>query len=309
MGRRDAVAFTLEWAAEARRYGALVTFEPGWETRGNGTSANYDFGNVHHTGVGSSLARPFPTKGTLIKGRPDLSGPLCNVAGPVGEGDRPHLHVIAAHPANHAGASRASGPVPALALFNPRTFGLEIDYGGNVAMSPGQYLAALIFTRALADVLAGGDVQIVRAHAETSKTGKWDPGWAPGRTIDMTRFRRDAAALIPITEEDPLAGFTRADLLDIVREGLIYASFDDEGNKGAGPGFPHFSDRVVGLQRDVALLRQQRPASPGELAEAVRPLLAEAAAAGALAAAAGGAVSVEEIADGVADRLVARLAS
>jgi hypothetical protein len=150
---------------------------------------------VHHTASATSLANPFPTQNLLRVGRVGLSGPLCNEAGPACTVDRPRLHVVAAHPANHAGASRASGPVPALSLYNPRSRGLEIDYAGTVPMLAGQLLVAHVWTRANADVLAGGNVEHVRAHAETSITGKWDPGYALGKTIDMAAFRRGAAAL------------------------------------------------------------------------------------------------------------------
>lgn len=150
MARTDAVQFFLEIVGEAKRLGARVTFEPGWETRGNGTSANYEGLIVHHTASPSSAARPFPTKGILIGGRSDLSGPLCNFAGPWCADDDPWLHVIAAHPANHAGASggRSMGPLPVTSLFNPRVLGLEIDYGGDTPMSRGQYKAATILGKA-----------------------------------------------------------------------------------------------------------------------------------------------------------------
>lgn len=222
MGRRDAVQFTLECAAEWRRLGALVTFEPGWETRGNGTSADYEGAEEHHTATPSSLARPFPTRNMLIVGRTGLPGPLCNDATPVGPGDRPQIHVIAAHPANHAGASGGArtAPLPVTRLFNPRVRGNEIDYGGDRPMTPGQYRAALIHGRGVVDVLRRS-TEYARAHAETSVTGKWDPGYAPGKTIDMAAFRRDAAALGSSTEsspapseEDELNEFEKAVLAD-----------------------------------------------------------------------------------------------
>jgi hypothetical protein len=194
MGRTDAVAFTSQLVAEWRRLGAEVTLEPGWDVRGNGYGANYEGAIVHHTGFGSSEANPFPARNTLINGRPDLTGPLCNSAGPWCTPDRPRVHVISARPANHAGASggRSMGPLPVTGLFNPRVWGHEIDYGGNVAMAPGQYVAALIVARGVANVL-GRSTEYVRAHAETSVTGKWDPGYATDKTIDMAAFRRDAA--------------------------------------------------------------------------------------------------------------------
>lgn len=208
MGRTDAVQFTLEWAADARRLGGLVEFEPGWETRGNGTSANYEGGVVHHTAFLSSAGNPFPAKSTLKAGRSDLPGPLCNVAGPWCEDGAPRLVVIAAHPANHAGASggKSMGPLPVTSLFNPRVFGLEIDYGGVVPMTKGQRKAATIFSRALVNVLRRS-AEYVRAHAETSITGKWDPGEAPNRTIDMAAFRQGVANFTGSSEEFTVAQY------------------------------------------------------------------------------------------------------
>ena len=207
MGRRDAVQTMLEVVAECRRLlpGLIVTWEPGWETRGNGTSANYSYGSIHHTATPTSAARPFPTQSLLKNGRPSppLPGPLCNVATPWSTLEQPRLHVMAAHPANHGGASRASGPVPKLSLFNPRSIGNEIDYAGNGPMSAGQLLVGHVFTRAVGNVLAGGNVEVVRSHQETSVTGKWDPGYAPGKTYDMREWRRIAASIGgPLTTGD-----------------------------------------------------------------------------------------------------------
>jgi hypothetical protein len=202
VGRRDAVQFTLECAAEFRRLGARVTYEPGWESRGNGLQANYEGCSVHHTGIGSSAARPFPGQTLLRVGRPDLGGPLCNSAGPHCTVDDPWIHIVAAHPANHGGASggRGTAPFPVTRLFNPLSWGHEIDYGGNVPMSAGQYRAALIVGRGVINVLRK-DTPWIKAHAETSVTGKWDPGYAPGKTIDMAAFRRDAANISPLEDD------------------------------------------------------------------------------------------------------------
>lgn len=230
MGRSDAVQVTLEVIARMRALEPRlrVTYEAGWERRGNGLSANYDFASVHHTASSTSLARPFPTQSLLRDGRSDLSGPLCNEAGPACTVEAPWVHVVAAYPANHAGASRASGPVPALSLFNPRTRGLEIDYAGTVPMLAGQLYVAHLWSRANADVLARGNIEHVRAHAETSITGKWDPGRAPGVTIDMAAFRRAAAALL---EDDmPL---TAADA-KLVAE-AVWARTFTAGAPGVGP--------------------------------------------------------------------------
>jgi hypothetical protein len=200
VARSDAVQFFLELAAEWRRLGAEVTFEPGWERRGNGMSPAYEGGIVHHTAFISSFANPFPAHSTLLNGRAGLPGPLCNVAGPVCPADKPRLHIMAAFPSNNAGASggKSMGPLPKTSLFNRLVVGLEIDYSGFAPMIGGQYQAALIFTRGLANVLKRS-VEYIRAHAETSITGKWDIGAGTGKaqTYDMAKFRRDAVNLTP----------------------------------------------------------------------------------------------------------------
>jgi hypothetical protein len=201
MGRRDAVQVIVEVVNKMRLLDPrlIVTYEPGWEKRGNGTTANYEGGIWHHTASPSSPTRPFPTQTLLRVGRSDLPGPLCNFAGPWCSVDRPTIHVMAAHPANHAGASggRSMGPLPKTNLFNPRVLGLEIDYAGLTAMSPGQLHVAQLWARAVADVVGGGDINRVRGHMETSVTGKWDPGYANGKTYDLNALRASSARLTP----------------------------------------------------------------------------------------------------------------
>lgn len=185
------VARCLEINARLRANGITVREAAGWQSRGNGQTSAYEGGLVHHTATGYGIALPGTGVGRLlINGRPDLRGPLCNYAG----NDDGSITVIAAHPANHAGASggRSMGPLPTTTSFNRRVLGLEIVYPGTRPMRPAQYRAALVWANAVAAVCGRGDLRRIRAHAETSVTGKWDPGDAPGRTIDMAAFR-DAA--------------------------------------------------------------------------------------------------------------------
>ncbi|RZQ60466.1 N-acetylmuramoyl-L-alanine amidase [Amycolatopsis suaedae] len=175
--------------AELRRRGMTVHEWPGWQNRGNGDSADWCGGLVHHTGGSYSMAYALLADGR--GGRDPLAGPLCNFAGNV-DGT---LTVIAAGVANHAGASggKSMGPLPVTGRFNRRVMGLEICYPGDAPMRDAQYRAALVWARVVADVCGGGDIQRVRAHAETSVKGKWDPGYAEGKTIDMNKFRAEAA--------------------------------------------------------------------------------------------------------------------
>ena len=175
------------------RHGVRVLTEPGWENRGNGQTADYQGAIMHHTASRSSAGNPEPTRNMVVHGRPDLRGPLCNSLG----GFDGSVRIIAAHPANHAGASggRSMGPLPVTRAFNRLVWGHEIDYAGTVPMSPQQYRAATVLGAVISEVLGRTDAEWIRAHGETSITGKWDPGFALDRTIDMNRFRADVKAV------------------------------------------------------------------------------------------------------------------
>ncbi|HEY1178869.1 MAG TPA: hypothetical protein VGF17_22170 [Phytomonospora sp.] len=187
----NAVEEILALVAIFREYGVVVEFEPGWETRGNGLAAAYEGGVLHHTAIPASYANPGPGTRVLRDGRPDLDGPLCNLQNKFNG----VVRVIAAHPANHAGAGAgpSMGPLPRTRLFNPRVVGMENDYAGNTPMSPEQYRTSQVY--AIAIKRRYGSVERCRLHAETSEEGKWDAGWKPSTPIDAAAFRRDALAL------------------------------------------------------------------------------------------------------------------
>jgi hypothetical protein len=172
-----------------RHNGVPVSFEPGWETRGNGQSfpGGKPLGLItHHTGAdyGTGLS-------ILVRGRPDLPGPLCNACTyPDGR-----IHLIAAHPANHAGASggRSMGPLPTTTLFNRVVWGNEVMFPGTKPWTPQQYRSARVLAGVICGILGYRDAEHCRSHAETSRTGKWDPGAGrgPGIPFDMNVFRRE----------------------------------------------------------------------------------------------------------------------
>lgn len=173
--------------ADGLRYNAIpVSFEPGWQTRGNG----FVFPNgvpqgliCHHTGdnYGAGLS-------ILVNGRPDLDPPLCNCCTyPDGR-----VHVIAAQVANHAGAAagRSLGPFAPGGLFNPRVWGNEIMYPGVQPMTDAQRHSAQVLGGVILGILGKTDTGWVRGHFETSGEGKWDPGIGNGsQSIDMDAFR------------------------------------------------------------------------------------------------------------------------
>lgn len=153
-----------------------VTWEPGWETRGNG----YTFPNgqpegliTHHTGsdYGTGLS-------ILVNGRSDLDPPLCNCCTyPDGT-----IHIIAAQCANHAGASGgpSMGPLPVTRLFNPRVWGNEVMFPGLKPWTDAQYRSARVLAGVISGILKRPSPEWVRGHYETSTEGKWDPGLGQG---------------------------------------------------------------------------------------------------------------------------------
>ncbi len=180
-----------------RSHGVIVHESPGpgvyvarpgsWEARGNGLISRYKGLVVHHTA--GNFGRDYST---LYNGRSDLPGPLCNTSG----NEDGSVTMIAAHPANHAGASGGwdTAPLPRTSLFNPEVWGHEICYPGTVPMRAAQWRTAAILGRVVCDVLSRLE-DYIKFHQGTSITGKYDAGYAPGKTYDIAALRRDAVSI------------------------------------------------------------------------------------------------------------------
>lgn len=183
------VSFANAVAAGLRAHGVAVRLHPGWDRRGNGQVSNYQGMSWHHTATGYGTAPAI-----LISGRSDLAGPLCNSSGDSDGG----ITIIAAHPANHAGASggRAMGPLPTTRSFNKLMWGHEIVYPGSKPMTDAQYRSAIILGAVVSKILGRPNADWCRGHMETSITGKWDPGYASGKTYDLNKMRRESTALM-----------------------------------------------------------------------------------------------------------------
>lgn len=130
----------------------------------------------------------------MANGRAGLSGPLCNSSG----NSDGSITIIAAHPANHAGASggRSMGPLPVTRSFNKCVWGHEIVYPGVKPMTDAQYRSATILGAVVSEILRRPNAEWCRGHADTSVTGKWDPGYANGRTYDLNKMRADTVAVM-----------------------------------------------------------------------------------------------------------------
>lgn len=180
------VAFANAVVAGLRYNRVLVKFEPGWQRRGNGQRSRYAGELTHHTGVDYGKGYD-----TLVHGRSDLSGPLCNMCTwPDGS-----VTLIAAHPANHAGAAGGSWarPFPDTRNFNRMVWGNEVMYPGVKPWTPAQYRTARIMAGVVCGILKRPNPNWARGHYETSITGKWDPGIGNGRAewFPMAKFRHE----------------------------------------------------------------------------------------------------------------------
>ncbi|MDF1705001.1 MAG: N-acetylmuramoyl-L-alanine amidase [Aeromicrobium sp.] len=164
-----------------RTSGLPVVEVAGWRTRGRDGRFNPRGALVHHTGTGSSTSSS-AVVALLVKGRPDLAGPLCQL----GLDRDGTVYAIAAGRGNHAGKAKAFAGVPA-GDGNELWLGIEAFNSGSEGWGLVQQLAYHRLCAALADGY-GWPRARTAAHAETSVTGKWDPGYG-GRVINMTAFR------------------------------------------------------------------------------------------------------------------------
>lgn len=160
------------WMVEAiRAQGIAVHTADGWMSRGSSSDFEPRGVLIHHTAAVSSMDNRFPSLNTVIHGRPDLSGPLCHfLVGRAGG-----VYAIATGRAHHAGVARASGPMPA-GDGNTMYAGIEIDYHpDHQAVGREQRRSALICAAVILHELGRRSAQYMRAHKETSVTGKIDP--------------------------------------------------------------------------------------------------------------------------------------
>jgi hypothetical protein len=189
---------------ELRKQGIVVhEWDDRWDGRGNENTPQIEPKGavIHHTGDDYGYAYDALVEST----RPDLrGGVLYNFTG----NEDGTITVLASGLTGHAGSG--VGPsLGALASYrndmNRHTIGYAAVYPGTSPMTDEQYATAVKFSRIVADMFGGGNIECIRAHGETNGKdangkgdGKWDPGYADGRMIDMNQFRRDArGATVP----------------------------------------------------------------------------------------------------------------
>lgn len=181
--------------AAYRKWGVKFVIASGAATRGRPISAGYFDPNaalVHHTGTTSSAERPNPSLRTLIEGRSDLKGPLCQTT----LGYDGVTTIIAYGRANHAGAARAAMGNPA-GDGNAMYLGKEVATSGTQKMPAAQYDALVLSLAAELDHWGYTDARKLGLHHTTSTSGKWDLGAGTGVfgvPYSLTKLRADVTA-------------------------------------------------------------------------------------------------------------------
>ena len=171
----------LDWLPQVLRAAGLTVVEhDGWGTRG---SADFTptWQIFHHT-ASSRRGGAAPSLGTVIHGRPDVPGPLCNVL--VGRDGT--MHIIAAGRANHAGR----GHYPDGTTGNRLSVGWECENDGIGEPWPEHQLDAIARGMAAVGARLGLPAGHVIGHKEFAPGRKVDP-----TGIDMAAWRRRVAAI------------------------------------------------------------------------------------------------------------------
>lgn len=164
-------------ADRLRAAGVPVVEVDGWKTRGS--SSFSPGGSVnHHTAGGANGS--CPSLNTVIYGRPDLAGPLCNILQSREPDGNDKAYVVAAGRANHAGSGGWNG-----LSGNSSVYGLEIEHTGTSPLPYGrQQIAARIHA-----AMFGGDSKMVCQHFEWTSR-KIDAA----QGVDPNEFRQMVAA-------------------------------------------------------------------------------------------------------------------
>lgn len=194
------------WLADEFRAAGLKVVEvDGWKDRGRPASTGHfdptEGVATHHTGWASSAADPAPGIATLVQGRSDLPGPLCQWATAY-DGT---VYVIAAGRANVNGRVGKAGVEgwPLGADGNAIGMGNEVITNGTQALPEAQRRAIAVTNRVVLERIKKPVARLVR-HEDISGTGKWDIG-----SLTTKQIRDDAAT---IQEDDMADAATQAQL-------------------------------------------------------------------------------------------------
>jgi hypothetical protein len=187
------MANSLIWLPDALKAAGLrVSLVDGWQDRGRGDVGRI-FGVLCHHTAGPKDGN-MPSLNTLVNGRSDLPGPLCQL----GLGRDGTYFVVAAGKANHAGKGNWKGIVNG----NTNLIGIEAENTGLPNDSPWPDVQIDAYHRGVAAILThiGQPVDFCAGHKEYALPAgrKTDPDF------DMVPFRAAVATIMSGTAPAPV---------------------------------------------------------------------------------------------------------
>ena len=171
-----------------------------------------------------------PSLKTLINGRSDLPGPLCNVGAPRADDGDFKVYVVAAGKANHAGTGGWAG-----LTGNSSVWGLERENVGTTAepWTPHRFEVACRVHAAFAIAEGRRSVIPVCRHQEWAPTRKIDSHTVTGNAIRdhtnqiLTSYYNGGATPVPTPEDDDMKPF----LAQLKNHGEVYLVAGDMSSK------------------------------------------------------------------------------
>jgi N-acetylmuramoyl-L-alanine amidase/Putative peptidoglycan binding domain len=179
------MAFALTWMpAVLEAAGLKVAEVEGWAHRGRAEMGQVLGVMIHHT-VGPRTGN-MPSLKTLVNGRSDLPGPLCNL----GLGRDGTWYIVAAGRANHAGVGVWKG----VSTGNSSFIGIECENTGRADDLPWPAVQMDALRRGCAELLrhSGRDVPWCIGHKEFALPA----GRKPDPLFDMVGFRREVSDIL-----------------------------------------------------------------------------------------------------------------
>lgn len=184
------MTFSLLWLPQVLREAGLTVDEvPGWQNRGHGDEGNVLGVLCHHTC--GPLHGEMPDLSVIVNGRPDLGGPLAQLA----LGRTGIFHIVAAGKCWHAGRGEWQG----ITDGNAHLIGIEAENIGTSdkqghPLEPWPDVQMDAYTRGVAAILKhiGAKPIMCAGHKEFALPHgrKDDPNF------DMDKFRADVAVLM-----------------------------------------------------------------------------------------------------------------
>jgi hypothetical protein len=226
------MSFSLTWLSQVLLDAGLkVAEQPGWQNRGRGDVGPIKGAICHHTG--GPLTGNMPSLGIIINGRPDLAGPLSQLA----LGRDGTFFVVAAGRCNHAGLGNWQG----FAGGNTNFIGIEAENTGKIngpLNDPWPSVQMDAYRRGVAAILKKIKANAIMAAGH--KEYALPHGRKDGPTFDMDQFRQQVAAIMagaaPLPSVIPAADATgrptlrRDDTGDLVKQVQAKLNVATSGN-------------------------------------------------------------------------------